>query len=80
MSKPASWIRSFCGGILALLGASITGWQALLIYYLIIGRVEPGEEHMPLGLAVVILLFGLLLMSAGYFISRARITGSNNNS
>ena len=77
MSKFASWFRGFFGGLIALLGASLIGWQAVLIYYLIIGRVKSGEEHLPLGVAVVILFFGLLLLVAGYIISRPQVTRSN---
>ena len=77
MSKFANWLRGFFGGLIALSGASLIGWQVVLIYYLINGRVKSGEEHLPLGVAVVILFFGLLLLVAGYFISRPQTTKQN---
>lgn len=79
MSKAANWLRGFFGGLIALIGASLIGWQAVLIYYLLTGRVESGEEHLPLGVAVAILVFGFLLLGAGYIISRSRIADSNRN-
>lgn len=77
MSKFANWFRGLFGGLIALFGASLIGWQAVLIYYLIIGRVKPGEEHPPLGVAVVILFIGLFLLGAGYIISKPRTSDSN---
>lgn len=77
MSKFSNWFRGFFGGLIALFGASLVGWHAVLIYYLIVGRVEPGEEHLPLGVAVVIIFIGLLLLGAGYVISKSRASDSN---
>ncbi len=76
MSKLSDWLGGFFGALLALFGASLVGWQAVLIYYLFTGRVKAGEEHPPLIMAIVILVIGLLLLAAGYHISRLRISRS----
>ena len=79
MSKISTWFRSFFGGLIALSGASLVGWQAVLIYYLFNGRVKAGEEHPPLILAVVLLIIGVLLLGAGYSISRPHVSNTRLN-
>ena len=76
MAKLAHRLRGFFGGLIAVLGACLVGWQAVLIYYLVTGRVESGEEHPPMEFAIVVFLFGLLLLGAGYFISKSGASGS----
>ena len=76
VSKLSNWLRSFFGGLIALSGASLVAWQAVLIYYLITGRVKAGEEHPPLALIVVILIIGALLLGAGYIISKPHVPNS----
>ena len=67
-----SWLRSFLGGLIALTGASLVGWQTVLIYYLVVGRVKAGEEHPPLVTVCILLVIGILLLVAGYVVSRPR--------
>jgi hypothetical protein len=76
MSRFSNWLRSFFGGLIAISGASLVGWQVVLIYYLITGRVKAGEEHLPLAVVVVILIIGVLLLTAGYIISKPRVSNS----
>ena len=66
MGKRSNLLRNFFGGLVALGGASLVSWQAVLIYYLIIGRVEVGEEHPPFIVIAVLLVIGAILMAAGY--------------
>ncbi|WP_372743267.1 hypothetical protein [Neptunomonas sp.] len=70
MSKSSNRIRDFFGGLIALSGASLVAWQAVLVYYLIIGRVEVGEEHPPFTVIAIMILIGAFLVGAGYKISR----------
>jgi hypothetical protein len=77
MSKTSNLPRSFLGGVIALVGASLIAWQSVLVYYLIIGRVKAGEEHPPLALAAVLVLVGIALTAAGYRISNPRAKGSH---
>ena len=74
MNKLSNWLRGFFGGLIALCGASLVGWQAVLIYYLLTGRVKAGEEHPPLAVVVAILVIGALLLGAGYIISKSRVS------
>jgi len=76
MSRLSNRIRGFFGGLIALSGASLVGWQVVLIYYLITGRVKAGEEHPPLAFVVVILIIGALLLGAGYIISKPHVSNS----
>ena len=76
MSKFSNWLRGFLGGLIALSGASLVGWQAVLIYYLITGRVKAGDEHPPLLVVVVILIIGALLLGAGYIISKSHVSNA----
>ena len=76
MSRFSNRLRGFFGGLIALSGASLVGWQAVLIYYLIIGRVKAGEEHPPLAVALVILVIGVFLLVAGYIFSKPRVSNS----
>ena len=71
MRKLTNWLRRFFAGLIALVGAGLVGWQGVLIYYQISGRVAAGdEEHLPLTVAVAILAFGLFLFAGGYVISK----------
>ena len=38
----------------------------MLVYYLIVGRVEVGEEHPPFVVITVLIVVGILLIAAGY--------------
>ncbi len=78
MSNLSNWTRGFLGGLTALVGASLVGWQAVLVYYLVSGRVKAGEEHPPLPLVLVILVIGIALLAAGYIVSKHRSPRSNS--
>lgn len=66
MSNSSNRIRDLFGGLVALSGASLVCWQAMLVYYLIVGRVEVGEEHPPFVVITVLIVVGILLIAAGY--------------
>ena len=70
MSKSSKWLRDFVGGFLALAGAGLVSWQAVLAYYLIIGRVQVGEEHPPFVVIGILFITGIFLVFAGYTFSK----------
>ena len=71
MSKSSKWLRDFLGGVLALIGASLVSWQAVLVYYLIIGRIQVGEEHPPFVVIAIVFIIGIFLIFAGYTFSKS---------
>ena len=73
MGNISNWLRDLVGGALGLAGASLVGWQVVLAYYLIIGRVQVGEEHPPFVVIAVFFIVGILLIAAGYKISKPSI-------
>jgi len=56
--------------IVALVGAILVGWNAMEIYYLATGRVQPDFEQPPMGVVVVLLIIGLVLLGIGFLGSR----------
>ena len=70
MSKSSKWLRDFVGGFLALAGAGLVSWQAVLAYYLIIGRVQVGEEHPTFVVIAILFIIGIFLIFAGYTFSK----------
>lgn len=66
MSKSTQRLRDICGGLIALGGASLVCWQAVLIYYMIVGRIKVDEEHPPLIVIAAFIVIGVLLIAAGY--------------
>jgi len=70
MNKFSKWLRDFLGGLLALIGASLVSWQAVLLYYLIIGRIQVGEEHPPFVVIAILFIIGIFLIFAGYTFSK----------
>jgi len=73
MSKSSKWLRDLVGGFLALAGAGLVSWQAVLAYYLIIGRVQVGEEHPPFVVIGILFIIGIFLIFAGYTFSKASL-------
>jgi hypothetical protein len=65
MSKFSKWLRDLVGGFLALAGAGLVSWQAVLAYYLIIGRIQVGEEHPPFIVIAILFIIGIFLFSQG---------------
>lgn len=66
MAKPTKRLRDFFAGLVALAGACLVSWQAMLIYYLVTGRVQVGEEHPPFSVIAVLVAVGIFLVFAGY--------------
>lgn len=66
MAKTGKRLRDFFAGLLALGGACLISWQAVLVYYLITGRVEVGEEHPPFAVIAALMAIGVFLVFAGY--------------
>jgi len=69
MSKASKWLRELVGGLLALIGAGMVTWSAVLIYYLAVGRVEAGPDYPPFAVTAVLLVIGSFLIFAGYKLS-----------
>ena len=79
MNKFSKWLRNFFGGLLALIGASLVSWQAVLLYYLIIGRIQVGEEHPPFVVIAIVLIIGIFLIFSGYTFSKSTKPKSGAN-
>lgn len=69
MSKASKWLRDLVGGVLALIGAGMVTWSAVLMYYLAVGRVEAGADYPPFGFAAALLVIGVPVIFAGYKLS-----------
>ena len=63
-------ILNIISGIAALLGTVLVGWNAVEVYYLVTGRVQPNFEQPPLAAVVPMLVFGLILLIGGYLLHR----------
>ena len=79
MSKPSNWLRDLVGSFLALAGAGLVSWQAVLAYYLIIGRVQVGDEHPPFVVIGILFIIGIFLILAGYTFSKPSLLKPKND-
>jgi hypothetical protein len=70
VSKSSKWLRDLVGGFLTLAGAGLVSWQAVLAYYLIIGRIQVGEEHPSFAVIAIVFIIGIFLIFAGYTFSK----------
>ena len=60
------WIVDVVCGLAVLTGVVLVGWNALEIYYLVTGTVQPGFEQPPIAVAVALLIFGAVLFLGGW--------------
>lgn len=79
MSRASKWLRELVGGVLALIGAGLLTWSAVLMYYLAVGRVEVGADYPPAGVAAVLLVIGIFVTFAGYKLSNPAAAKSGSD-
>ena len=60
------WIAQLFCGITAFVGALLAGRNAIEIIYLATGKIQPDFDQPPLTVVVSLLIFGLILLLAGW--------------
>ena len=65
-----NWLLGVLSGVSAFVGALLVGWNAVEVYYLSIGRVQPDFEQPPLGFVLVLLVIGIVLLVGGWSAGR----------
>ena len=76
MNKFTQSIIKSIGDTAAVIGAAIVSWQVVAMYYLISGRIQPGDDQPPIVVVAILLVIGMFLLMVGYMARKFLLANS----